>query len=1428
MDQWTDAHEAARTDLIKAILDDPCLARYDYAKRPYLLTDFSKLGFGYDLCQPDSDHAPSLAAMEREMNGAECEFLLPKVDLRLRTTGFGSRRSRGRERCLHSHLGEAMALDWGIHKNRPKLWGIRFTGLTDCYALRFILTYDGPNPVILRIQMRFQLWAMDLYHRAGTSMITPDYWSRLEADMCFDELTRTYLNKTVGFKEHYSPVSGTMLAENMPGYREPRIRSNLPADDADGPTHSTNYVDTCVAPILSAIYTDDSNGHGLCLQTVPILRGFVTADESDLLSRRPLHQQNITAIASELISYSFAVFGFGSGHFLPLHHRTPINIAMAADIRPSGRAMFKKFADCPSISNSSDDFLQRLRSSKASDTIHAYLLHTPRFRVAASEKAFWTTQSALVRTLRSKRNLQVFWAFIHPSCDMALAKSFRRSTGRAGWLISSTDVYFPQFGDSLAEGSTVYVGVHRGCTANHDNIRIAFPPPTVPKPLASFLYTPFNNKTHAVSLARSHADFASTGCLASAPPPPATSMHQYREKRLYLLHRSGDNTHVAAGSGVYDTDGLCPPLCSPNTNIFGGNFGIEFQDDTTTYIRPIASYEIARCYRLHDDVTYALSHPGNHMLLDSAIPRRTSAAFLDVITQRLEAIRTENFEIHDPRLSHAPAAITMAPAFVNGSIGSRLPDPTVWKKALQNDPQTKILVDMVANPGLTSDKALMAKLHYVYRMPARKGNFAIRNGILYMKELFANDDRFVDLRIVPETLQNIIFVAFHANPIGGHLNAPRTFHRIRLRYFWPHMYKYIDRLITACPGCNLSNITQTKSSDLIYGFPIDAPMRVLFVDIYKAGSALNYSGTKHYLIAACGMTSFAICEDTKEETAQAFAAAIMKIWLRFGFSHTLVVDKGSAFFGEFAACARLLNVNIHVLSGENHDPMLVERICRFLNSSLEIFCGERGTNKAALEGILMALYAWNSAPVVGTDISRSLLVVGREFQFPIDFSADEHHILTSNSAKTHSYAASQADLLTYSRAVAQELIHHHRAYHREYVNSRRPNPRLYTVGDVVFARRAVKSIASRGLVGKLMNSFTGPWIITEKLAGSSYSLRHQISGKIGKRHAAHLSPYPRELLPFAPIDGADNRLGQIYTPIQADPYKNAGISGFKPVQPINFTLFNVDANSSHIHFPTLDELNAELYDWHPGEREAVFADDSLCQQLDIFASSVATSGPDPPTPAPATPVAPTAIDLMAQIYTSTDRLFFIAHTVPGSDVAEWTLVQVDLPLSMREHPACISDGRFLVNFYTCHPDDKFFNATNQRYWIEYHPKTMDADPHRQRTTHLIRPSPQSNHYASAEGLLPFRQWVRLTNSDTFIHGPFDWATVNNRKSRDRVSSAHWKALAPYSNIFSNPIPDLSLPTWSIHLCQPHSTYTSVEHESRICAYMSAPSGPNTV
>jgi hypothetical protein len=193
------------------------------------------------------------------------------------------------------------------------------------------------------------------------------------------------------------------------------------------------------------------------------------------------------------------------------------------------------------------------------------------------------------------------------------------------------------------------------------------------------------------------------------------------------------------------------------------------------------------------------------------------------------------------------------------------------------------------------------------------------------------------------------------------------------------MYSYIKRMCHACPGCALSNPSRSPSSDLIYHFPIEAPFRVLFVDAYSAGKYSGFEGSDVYLLASDGMTGFSVMEPIQTPSSTSFASGVMKIQLRFGFCHTIVLDKDSKFFGAFKEAVNLLQINRHVLSGGNHNPMLVERVNRYLNKGLKIMTNERDSIRVAMEAILLLLYAWNSSPIPGTDLSRCFVALGREF-----------------------------------------------------------------------------------------------------------------------------------------------------------------------------------------------------------------------------------------------------------------------------------------------------------------------------------------------------------------------------------------------------------------------------------------------------------------
>ena len=150
---WTPDAEHAWKDLKDAIILDPCIQRFDHRKLVVLRTDFSSMGFGYILLQPGNEEA-SVKAVQDYRDGKGFSFMTKGSTANLRPICFGAQKTRGNEVWLHSHLGEGFSGDYAINKCCQYVFGQRFVWVTDCYSIKFILSYEGGNPAILRLQMR--------------------------------------------------------------------------------------------------------------------------------------------------------------------------------------------------------------------------------------------------------------------------------------------------------------------------------------------------------------------------------------------------------------------------------------------------------------------------------------------------------------------------------------------------------------------------------------------------------------------------------------------------------------------------------------------------------------------------------------------------------------------------------------------------------------------------------------------------------------------------------------------------------------------------------------------------------------------------------------------------------------------------------------------------------------------------------------------------------------------------------------------------------------------------------------------------------------------------------------------------------------------------------------------------------------------------
>jgi hypothetical protein len=213
-------------------------------------------------------------------------------------------------------------------------FGRRFVWVTDCYAVKFILSYDGLNPAILRLQMRLMCWDVDIIHRTNNFLVDADYWSRLNADLCYNPTFCKYLQFVSSFRTtHPPPTALPMKPENMPYYRGPRVRHLDDLEDAN--------TDVAAVSLLTIIVTK-AQYIPPCLANYPVQFGtIISPTDTDI---RQLYNSEFPALAFRAACFSWAIHSFNSGHFASTISmcNLPFDVMLACDPYAYGCALYER------------------------------------------------------------------------------------------------------------------------------------------------------------------------------------------------------------------------------------------------------------------------------------------------------------------------------------------------------------------------------------------------------------------------------------------------------------------------------------------------------------------------------------------------------------------------------------------------------------------------------------------------------------------------------------------------------------------------------------------------------------------------------------------------------------------------------------------------------------------------------------------------------------------------------------------------------------------------------------------------------------------------------------------------------------------------------------------------------------------------------
>jgi hypothetical protein len=242
---------------------------------------------------------------------------------------------------------------------------------------------------------------------------------------------------------------------------------------------------------------------------------------------------------------------------------------MACNPYKSGRSLFQDITSCRQIFVTANNMLNHIRASGETSVVHGYMIHPPRFQNSNTTTKFWQVQAAIILDLRLTRLHSIIVATVHQEHDGGSIKTFSTNLKLKGWVLSSTDVHYPDLGDTIAGGCCIITAIHSSCASTVEPLQLKRPLLIPPRPLGKFIWEPFNQKEHAILLAQDNKDFAKQDTGLQTSTTAITSDGLAGVLVRYHLHCPNTDAWVILGSEVISINTLCLVFnaCS-NPNIF--------------------------------------------------------------------------------------------------------------------------------------------------------------------------------------------------------------------------------------------------------------------------------------------------------------------------------------------------------------------------------------------------------------------------------------------------------------------------------------------------------------------------------------------------------------------------------------------------------------------------------------------------------------------------------------------------------------------------------------------------------------------------------------------------------------------------------------------------------------------------------------------
>ena len=429
------------------------------------------------------------------------------------------------------------------------------------------------------------------------------------------------------------------------------------------------------------------------------------------------------------------------------------------------------------------------------------------------------------------------------------------------------------------------------------------------------------------------------------------------------------------------------------------------------------------------------------------------------------------------------------------------------------DPNIEPIISYLENDELPSN------MREARRLTVLAQNFEILEGVLYhlwYPDGLGKQGRTVLQLVVPHTLLHDVLTSAHGDIPAGHFGIKKTYHTIKLNFFWKGMMRDVKNWVKSCHHCNAAKTPTKPYKSPLLPQPVRRIGEVWSADILGP-LPKSHSGAKYMLVFMESMSKWAEVYPLVETKAHIIARYFVeKIVFRFGAPSYLKSDMGSNMVAKVVNEAALL-LGTKRLVTSPYRPQSNSEVERFNYSLVKQLQGfVDASSKHWDKFIRPVIFAYNvSVCVDSTGYEPFYLMFGRMPRSP--FSTTIPKPPDVSSAEDKEYIRDLVQGLQFAHEKARENMAIQKAKMKEQYD-KNVYTEDYKVGQRVWVYFPVVKV---GDAHKLTKKFSGPFIITEKVRPKNFKVMrgHDLKPLKNMVHVDRLKPYvDRQIVPPAPED----------------------------------------------------------------------------------------------------------------------------------------------------------------------------------------------------------------------------------------------------------------------------------------------------------------------